>query len=400
MKLNLLLLQVFSAMDVGSLALLLICDRASESSNEECDRSVEVPEIEVRIHSAIVYAATWSKLWYLCRALDTNGKGHVVLEFDKVCNALDAKPSTVYEWMRCGRAASAFRSIRKRGKYLDIWLGSLVKVSQTLGLESWGTVATVPLSSLRTLRPIATAITTQQLQDQSRYAAWRSLNAKERKFYKLTPATEILAHVGRSSANPERGKVAPCVRWIGNKRLFVSKGFIPYGCSQEKIGNTIGRSSRTVRRHLQQLEIVRRQVVQSKWEYTLIDCGVGIGRGGGKLSDDYSYTLVGDDWWLPDSEIILNEPNGHTSSKRKYNIKKSRFFHYKGKTYIYRCNLYSLNYSLKTMKARKKSYKIQIAQKDSFEPTDNKQKLSTGRFRGVDGVSIFRGRPRKEGHNP
>ncbi len=180
---------------------------------------------------------------------------------------------------------------------------------------------------------------------------------KERKFTKVPEIDAILEQGGQSSQKPAKGQV-PFLLWVGEKRAFVSKGFIPIGSSQESIAAELGISDRTVRRHISHLGVKRRQLVQAKAAYRTIGDGL--------------------DWWAEevhaepdriwykeaqDGSIWFYDSNGVSSSRKPaQKITRDRFFSYRGKTWIYRCNLYSLDYATTSMRAARKQLAKLIAQ--------------------------------------
>jgi AraC-like DNA-binding protein len=200
------------------------------------------------------------------------------------------------------------------------------------------------------LKSHATALQTQNQQVKSRIAAIRSLNNRERKHTKVAEIEAILGQRNVSSQKPAKGQV-PFLLWVGNKRAFVSKGFVPIGASQTSIASVLGISERTVRRHLDYLGIERCQIVQAKAAYQSIRQAL--------------------EWEAPEWEaepnigymedklgfIWLNDMNGKTSSRKPAQIiTKERFFKYRGKTWIYRCNVYELDYPTTSMRASRDSY--------------------------------------------
>jgi AraC-like DNA-binding protein len=320
-----------------------------------------VLSLTVRIHAGIVHGKPWARFWYLCRAIDLSGTGIVEFDVDDVCHLIKISRSTLYQWLREGKAAGAFRCYRRRKNLLRIYLGGLHKYCLSLGVTRWGATADVPLTDIldaMALKSHATALQTQSQQVKSRIAAIRSLTAKERKFTKVPEIDAILEQGGQSSQKPAKGQV-PFLLWVGEKRAFVSKGFIPIGSSQESIAAELGISDRTVRRHLSHLGVKRRQLVQAKAAYKTITGGL--------------------DWWAEevhaepdriwykeaqDGSIWFYDSNGVSSSRKPaQKITRDRFFSYRGKTWIYRCNLYDLNYSTSSMRAARQLYARLIAQK-------------------------------------
>jgi hypothetical protein len=290
----------------------------------------------VRIHSGIVSSgrATWSKLWYLLRALDIQGSGFCQVSLAQVSQLLRASSSTIRQWLREGKQIGAFRwwkFSQKQG--LRVALGSIYKVCLGLGLNSWGVVAEIPLDQMIScLRATATAAVSQREQQLSRFAAWRNLPASARKVYKLPQPEAFFDGSHRPSDNLPRGGIR-CLIHIGQHRIFTSKGFIPFGVSQPTIGKERRLTDRTVRRHLGQLGIEKRQIVQAKSAYREIREALRWDSPGIAPEPDISMRRIG-------QAVILTEPSGHVGKPHSTAIRAERLFSYGDRNYIYRCNLY------------------------------------------------------------
>ena len=317
--------------------------------------------LSVRIHTGVIMFKPWVRLWYLCRAIDLAGTGYVEFLSHDLCQLLNIKNSTLYQWLRLGKAAGTFRDYykdRQRGVFC-IWLGSLKKYSLSLGKDekaAWGTTATVPLalvnSSGLVLKAHATAIETQNRQVKSRIAATRSLKERERKIYRLPEVHAIIKAEGQSSPKPVQGQV-PFLLSVGSKFAFVSRSWIPFGTSQASVAKALEVSDRTVRRHLDHLAVDKKQVVQAKSYYkTLVtamehdvpECWI----------DDYTYMIA--EPQAPWGVYALRDRNGVTLSQYKTQVTSDRFFKYGGKTWMYRTNLYDLDYQITSMRAARKDF--------------------------------------------
>lgn len=199
----------------------------------------------VRIHSALA-RQRWAKLWYLLRGLDPDNSSHCQIPVTDIQELLGCKESTIYEWLRDGEWYGAFRSWKVRRGVLEIYLGGLTKVCLQLGLTParkrwapWGTTALVPLHQIKDfLKPLATAATTQRLQQDSHFAARVGLSAQERERFTVTPPQELFRKLQsqETSDNPSNRNsytgAIPCLLHVGPHRVFTSKGFVPYGASQ------------------------------------------------------------------------------------------------------------------------------------------------------------------------
>lgn len=339
-----------------------------------CTKNIDILSIEVKTHSQLM-RFPWVRLWYYLRAIDMIGwrrsdgspqiyfSGLVRISFQETKQILNCAGSTLYQWLREAREAGAIYKYQCEGDRLRIRLGGLFNVCRTLGIKKWGAVAVLPLGEvLENCREIATAITVQQLQEQSRYAARKSLLKSESKVFTMPVASDVVQRGKKTASHkPVRGATnIPFLLHVGAKRAFVSKGFIPFGVSQVAVAAELNISDRTVRRHLASSEVESLQLVQAKHAYRFIKAGVELNLNNCLIEPGISFELT-------DRSIILHEPNGLSSSKRKggHSIPLTntlsgecdRFFNYYGQTWIYRCNLYSLSYEFNSMKFARRKYK-------------------------------------------
>lgn len=143
----------------------------------------------------------------------------------------------------------------------------------------------------------------------------------------------------------------PFLVWVGKSKAFVSKGFVPFGCCQEAIADELCISVRSVRRHLKQLGVEKRQLVQAKHAYKLMKAAIYWEAG-----ECYAEPRI---WYKEkrDGSLRLYEPNGITSSFREegHQMTRERLFNYRGRTWIYRCNIYDLDYNSRSMRAARKA---------------------------------------------
>jgi len=332
----------------------------------------------VRVHTALVgdKGRAWLKLWYLCRSLDAGGRGYVEVSIDYAAALLDRKVASLYQWLLEGREVGAFRRYTVRNGVIRVWLGGLFKICQNLGLESFGHVGEVDPLDLKSLRTVATSIATQALQNRSRTAARRSLNTRERKFYRFLEPVELLERISNPSQIPDRGVLPPAVLAIGRKFVFVSKSFIPFGVSQEAIADHLQVSDRTVRRHLTLRDVPRRQIAQGKQEYGRLKHFLDEGATDvyWQIEDDFSVQGEGD-FRSPQARVF--ERNGITSSRRQegHKVSRGQVFHYRGRTWLKRCNLYALNHHINSMRRSRQRYKSLISQNPPIASAIDKANL-------------------------
>lgn len=338
----------------------------------------------VRIHSRVVEKGrSWARLWYTLRSLDSRGSGFLSLPVVTITHLLGVSSSTIYQWLREAKSGGGVRRWKCQQGILRVHLGGLLSVCRALkvcpdsgkqkGIAPWGVPCEVPLHeilSLQKLRAAATVATTQRLQQLSRFAAWRKLPPVARKTYKL-PQPDAFFPSGdgqRLSDNHAKGSIR-CLIHIGKRRAWTSRGFIPFGVSQQSIANERGIADRTVRRHLALLDVDRRQVVQSKSEYRLAAECLGHDAGAVEPSEDVSLrSSVDGSYYLSEKGL-----GGHHTIKVGevgFHRIQSRFFTYgaKPKVWLYRTNIYKPSVKLCTMRARRTEYK-RLCNQPTITPT-------------------------------
>jgi hypothetical protein len=211
-------------------------------------------------------------LWYVLRAIDEAGSGWAVVSFTQVRLLLRCASSTLYQWLRECKQIGAIRTYARKGDALTVWLGSRNVICHNLGLNDWGTTELVELREIINLsnaRAQASIATVAKGQQASRHAALYKLSSDERKKQEKLPLPEeIFKRQEVCLLNTGRwGTSIPYVLKVTSRKVFTSKGFIPYGCSQESVSNSLRIHERTLRRHLDLLDVDRRQILQTKSGY-------------------------------------------------------------------------------------------------------------------------------------
>lgn len=316
----------------------------------------------VRVHSGLLVAHPCSKLWYFLRSLDRENKGWVSVSEDEL-KPLNASTKTIYRWLAEGKQRGFFwYSTWANGK-LFVRLGGLYRVSKFLKIESWGVVAEIPLSMLLVSngrRMVASAITTQDLQERSRYAANRQRSQLERKCFEF-PTVDQLLNQNQTSQKMKGGGIRGLVH-RGQRRIFVGRRFVPFGASQPTIAKKLmigpvscGLSRWTIRRHLDKLEVNKRQIMQAKPEYKEIYTRINQGATSWqcKSNSDISFN------WQDTGVIRIYEPNGDSSARREggHQINLERLNKYQKAIWLPRCNIYALDFQLTSMKYARYKWK-------------------------------------------
>ena len=326
----------------------------------------------VRIHERIA-RHPWARLWYECRGVDKDGSGHVPIHMTWLQESLECSDKTIYRWLQQGKRKGAFHSYQVRNGVLEVYLGSLFRVCEKLNWRNWGAVGVCKLSAVNArIRAITTGIVTQQHQQKSRYAADQKLKPQHRKHYGTVPPNSLLKNVRQSSLKPHVGEV-PCVLHISERRMFVSKNFTVYGASQATIGEELGIRPITVQRHHAQLGTPRRQLCQKKGEYTHVkkalehesdDFQALDPHGSGKYTE-VGFKITGDKALFSDGIPLgakKQTPNRYVTPADGL---QQRFFTTGTKrktTWLAKCNVYSEEFTLTTMRAARRKFKSLLKQ--------------------------------------
>lgn len=327
----------------------------------------------VRIHSRIA-RNPWARLWYLCRGIDKDGSGLVEIPLQAVESFLGCKDKTIYRWLQQGKRKGAFRCYRVRNGMLDIYLGSFFKVCWKLNFRQWGTVGTFPLSEVNShIRELATGIATQQLQQKSRYAADKKLKPEHRKLFGTPhPNSLFEKKTGQSLLKTAVGEV-PCVLHISEKRLFVSKSFTVFGTSQTTIAREFDIHPVTIQRHQKTLGIERRQLCQSKGEYTHLKQALeheslefnALDPMGTGQYTEVGFKVVDEEKAIFSDGIPIGSkkktPNRYVTSvdglqQRLFTTGKKR-----KKTWLAKCNIYEETFTLTTMRYAKRKFHYNLS---------------------------------------
>lgn len=322
--------------------------------------------LPVRVHTRIS-RYPWARLWFLCRAMDGDGTGRIVLPFTVAQSFLSCSEKSIYRWLQQGKKVGAFR--RYSPKTGEIWLGSMFNVCRSLNLKYWGAVGVCSLSqvlSLRQMRAMTTAIVTQKFQQKSRYAANSKLKPEHRKLYGSPHPNELFGSKEQSSPKLAVGQL-PFVLHISEKRVFVSKNFVHFGTSQNAISCELGIHTRTVRRHQQFLGLDKRQICQHKREYGWVKTSWEHDSKEYWATDSTKQTHIG---YQASAEAIAffdgiplgakkQQPNSYQIPAGEFD---GRFFKMGNKVWMNRCNIYREDFTLTTMAAARRKYRHKLSQ--------------------------------------
>lgn len=208
----------------------------------------------------------WARLWYFCRAIDSDHRGKVYILVPELLTLLNCSRATFYRWLKEGQEAGAFREYKRIDKHTErIILGGKAAVCRKLKITNWDSVTQVPLWSIlgnsdiplrqnrkkpkgKKLRQWTTLLQAYWMQHRSIEAAKKEETNRIRNKRKR-----------RKPFKPKfRGANGqPTSQLYAGRNVFFSRRHLPTGASQEGIGESLGISECSVRRHLKGVERIQ-----------------------------------------------------------------------------------------------------------------------------------------------
>ena len=281
----------------------------------------------LKIHGKIA-RKPWARLWYICRAIDKEGSGRVKILVSKILRVLKISRATFYRWLKEGKAAGAFQCYKRIDKHIQlIHLGSKVSVCKKLGITDWDSTTEIPLWRLFNnpelslwnsigikpnrvkLRKLVTSLQAYWMQQRSIEAA---KEAERKRTKNIKNRRKNYVH-DFSGADGE-----PTSQLSAAQNYRFSRKHLPTGASQKGIGESLGVSDRTARRHLEGRERV--QIFYKEEAYQA------------------------------QAELFYAQETGA----------KSPVFKRNGEYYRYGTNLYNLNFKLCSEFTQRLKYKFQL----------------------------------------
>lgn len=201
-----------------------------------------------------------NKLWSLARAVDKQGSGKAYINLKIAADLLGITIRQVRRYLKSGLELGFFRSISKiRPGLVLVYYSSTIKLAQSLGLESLGAIAEVPIAALKDLRRYATKITVLANQNASEF---------RQKSKKL--AGTILDPV---EALKPCGIAARGILFRTTRYLIVQANVQLVGGSQATAAKKMGRSTVTVSHHLSDLSPWEKRQIAIADRFNWIEVG-------------------------------------------------------------------------------------------------------------------------------
>ncbi len=287
---------------------------------------------DLRIHGKIA-RQIWAILWYLYRAIDKEGSGKVDISVTEVRTFLNISRTRFYRWLKEGKEAGAFQSYRSIGQNrMRIYLGSKTRVTEKLGITDWESSTEIQLEQLfnnperegKSLKELITKCQTYWMEERSTEAAKEEEKIKVRK--KRNRRKPCKPYEKIRGANGE-----PTSQLRAGKQFIYSRYYLPTGASQEGIGESLGISDRTVRRHQEGID---RTQMMYKVKPSEVKRGTNLFTG--------------------EIELFYVHPTGE----------KVPVFKRGGEYYRFGCNLYDLEFTQHSEFTQRLKYKFSLLQEE------------------------------------
>ncbi|MEB3214443.1 MAG: hypothetical protein VKL39_24055, partial [Leptolyngbyaceae bacterium] len=198
-----------------------------------------------------------AQVYYLARWFDSidavgrakAGSGKSEFTIDIAAAILGRSPGTVRKNLYAAHRLGYFHSIIISRGHVVIYYASEARIGGRMLLSELGAIARIDLAKLKDLKIVATEAHAEALQKSSEHKAKKACKQQDgglpRKF---VDKETLLGPVGKTGYKNWRGRTN--VIWRGNRFTFVNEQFALYGASQDSIGRSLGRSSRTIQRRL------------------------------------------------------------------------------------------------------------------------------------------------------
>lgn len=214
-----------------------------------------------------------NKLYYFCRALDQAGSGYADIDIYTTQQILNISHTTFYRYLKDTHIINNVVKIGK-GK-LRVFYKSLIKTALSLKIRSLGAIAWIQVSDLVNWRQTSGLLEALKLQNQSLHVAKlaeRQNKAKpdRRKYISIDNIFEslIVNNIHEKELNISSKipcKISPWAMLLNDRLYIDADQGLPYGGSQATVANAINKSTRTIRRRLQ--NTIKIQQALGKKEY-------------------------------------------------------------------------------------------------------------------------------------
>ena len=208
----------------------------------------------------------WARLWYFCRAIDSDHRGKVYILVPELLTLLNCSRATFYRWLKEGKEAGAFREYKRIDKHTErIILGSKTAVCEKLKITNWDSVTEVPLSTIlgdsniplwqNRKKPNGKQFKQWVTLFQAHWMQIRSIEAAKQEERNRIRNKRKRRKPFKPKFRGGNGK--PASQLYAGRNVYFSRRHLPTGASQKGIGKSLGISECSVGRHLKGVERVQ-----------------------------------------------------------------------------------------------------------------------------------------------
>lgn len=200
------------------------------------------------------------KLWYWLRAIDKQGSGKAYLSIETACKFFEVSKRQIKRYLADGVRLGFFRGVytTDSGSKL-IYYSSSINVAVSLGLESLGAIAQVPIKEIKNLRQTATKITVLANQRASEF---------RQKSKKLAGTI-----IDPADALKPSGIASGGILFRTRRYLIVKANTQLVGGSQKTAAKKLGRSTVTVNSHLANLTPTEKRQIAIADRFNWLEVG-------------------------------------------------------------------------------------------------------------------------------
>lgn len=205
--------------------------------------------MHIHIHTNLINQKLWNtgsssgiqghgviKLFYYVKSLDDNGSGYGDVIVTKAAEILDRTCSLVRRWIKFGISSGIFRSVIKLRKGLyRVYYSSILNICKKYKIIDLGAIPVVEVEDLKNIKFKATEADTIRYQKRSYYAA-----TKGKKLQKLRTIKSDKILCSKSKR----------ILFLSSRFVYLDRGVLAYGASQDYIANQTGYSVSTIQRRL------------------------------------------------------------------------------------------------------------------------------------------------------
>ncbi|MGP1386912.1 MAG: hypothetical protein ACTS2F_25370 [Thainema sp.] len=244
--------------------------QSPQATDTNCTTKTTTPMVS--ISSVIGNLRGGAAEYYLARHHDSKdaigskaGSGWAQFSLTKAAQHLNKTPATVRKNLYQGLHNGFFWNVKIKGDNVLVRYKSEARIAFEQGKEHLGSFGRIPLERLTHLSIAATEVQTEALQRSSVIAATRHTKQEDTdEKRQVTPIDKLFADSRQKQC--QNWGAETHIIYQGPRCTFVSRDFLPYGVSQERVAEHLEVSDRTVRSRLSRLkqEAIGKQIQKTQ----------------------------------------------------------------------------------------------------------------------------------------